>query len=96
MDALDVQKVASLARLAISENELADYGRQLSAILDYVALLDEVNIEGVEPMPHAIDIHNVFRPDECRESLPRVEALSNAPASDGGFFLVPRILEEKK
>ncbi|MBL8819919.1 MAG: Asp-tRNA(Asn)/Glu-tRNA(Gln) amidotransferase subunit GatC [Planctomyces sp.] len=96
MDALDVQKVASLARLAISEGEQADYRRQLTAILDYVALLDEVNIEGVEPMPHAIDVRNVFRPDECRESLPRTDALSNAPASDGSFFLVPRILEEKK
>lgn len=95
MDAGDVQKVASLSRLAVSDHEIAEYGRQLTAILEYVELLNEVDIDGVEPMPHAIDVQNVFRPDQCSPSLPRPEALSNAPASDGAFFLVPKILEEK-
>lgn len=95
MDAGDVQKVANLSRLAVSTHEVAEYREQLTAILDYVRLLDEVDIEGVEPMPHAIDIHNVFRADQCQPSLDRTEALRNAPASDGAFFLVPKILEEK-
>jgi aspartyl-tRNA(Asn)/glutamyl-tRNA(Gln) amidotransferase subunit C len=46
-------------------------------------------------MPHAVDEQNIFRNDECRESLPRDAALSNAPRSDGSYFLVPQILEQK-
>lgn len=96
MDIEEVRKVASLARLELSDEELKTYGEQLTQILGYVQVLDEVDIEGVEPMPHAIDLQNVFRADEQRPSLDRADALSNAPKTDGEFFQVPQILENKE
>jgi len=95
MDSSDVQKVASLARLSLSADELKSAGEQLTTILDYVRLLDDVDITGVEPMPHPVPAENVFRDDAIQPSLSREAALANAPKSDGQFFLVPRILEEK-
>lgn len=95
MDSAEIRKVASLSRLTINDDELSAFGRQLTSILDYVRLLDEVDIEGVEPMPHAVDLQNVFREDHQTPSLDPAVALSNAPKSDGRFFLVPQILEEK-
>jgi aspartyl-tRNA(Asn)/glutamyl-tRNA(Gln) amidotransferase subunit C len=65
----------------------------LGAILDYVAILDELNVADVEPMVHAIELSNVLRPDERKASLPRTAALANAPKTDGKFFLVPAIIE---
>lgn len=96
MDLSDVKKVASLARLALTDDELRQTGQQLTTILDYVRLLDEVDLTGVEPMPHPVPMENVFRDDETTESLPRTAALANAPRTDGQFFLVPAILEQKK
>jgi aspartyl-tRNA(Asn)/glutamyl-tRNA(Gln) amidotransferase subunit C len=95
MEHSEVKKVADLARLSLSDAELQTYGAQLTAILDYVRLLDEVDLDGVQPMPHAIDLQNVFRDDQRATSLDRAAALSNAPRTDGQFFLVPKILEEK-
>lgn len=95
MDLSDIKKVASLSRLALDDQELQEAGRQLTVILDYVRLLDEVDTTDVAPMSHPIPAENVFRPDEIRSSLPRDAALSNAPKSDGQFFLVPKILDEK-
>jgi len=89
----DVQKVATLARLKLSEEELEQIGRQLGGILDYVAVLDEVDVSEVKPMAHVADVSNAFRADETRPSLPREESLSNAPKTDGKYFLVPQILE---
>lgn len=95
MEISEVQKVAALARLSLSAAELPELGAQLTSILEYVRLLDEVDIEGIEPMPHAVDLHNVFREDQPSASLERAQALSNAPRTDGHYFLVPQILEEK-
>jgi len=89
----DVQKVATLARLKLSEEELEQIGHQLGEILDYVAVLDEVDVSEVEPMAHVADVSNAFRADETRPGLPREESLSNAPKTDGKYFLVPQILE---
>ena len=89
----DVQKVATLARLKLSEEELEQIGQQLGGILDYVAVLDEVDVSEVEPMAHVADVSNAFRADETRPSLPREKSLSNAPKPDGKNFLVPQILE---
>ena len=89
----DVQKVATLARLKLTEEELQQIGQQLGGILDYVAVLDEVDVSDVEPMAHVADVSNAFRADETRPSLPREESLSNAPKTDGKYFLVPQILE---
>ena len=95
MDLSEVRKVASLARLSLTESELTTFAQQLTGILDYVQLLDEVDIDGVTPMPHAVDLHNVFREDQQSASLSVHDALSNAPKSDGHYFLFPQILEEK-
>ena len=96
MDIEEVRKVASLARLELSDDELKTYGEQLTQILGYVKVLDEVDIEGVDPMPHAVDLQNIFREDERQPSLDRADALSNAPKTDGQFFQVPQILENKE
>lgn len=95
MEIDEVRKVASLARLSLTDEELSTYGQQLTQILSYVNVLDEVDIEGVEPMPHAIDLENVFRVDETRPSLSRDAALQNAPKTDGQYFQVPQILDQK-
>jgi aspartyl-tRNA(Asn)/glutamyl-tRNA(Gln) amidotransferase subunit C len=89
----DVQKVARLSRLQLSDCELAQFSDQLGKILDYIGLLNEVDTSGVEPMAHAADVQNVFREDLPKPSLDRQAALQNAPQSDGKYFLVPQILE---
>jgi aspartyl-tRNA(Asn)/glutamyl-tRNA(Gln) amidotransferase subunit C len=89
-----VTKVAHLARLKLSASELDLFTTQLSQVLGYVELLNELDTSAVEPMAHVADIANVFRDDEERSSLPRAAALSNAPKTDGKFFVVPQILDE--
>jgi len=95
MQLAETRKVATLARLSLTEQELADCGEQLTVILDYVKLLNEVETTNIAPMSHPVPAENVFREDEQTPSLLREMALANAPKSDGQFFLVPRILEEK-
>lgn len=90
-----VQKVASLGRLKLNDSERGDYARKLGSILEYVRTLEEVDTDGIDPMVHAVELSNVFRMDELRESLPRSAALANAPKTDGVYFLVPEILAEK-
>lgn len=89
----DVRWVAHLARLELSAAELATLTRELSAILDYVNQLQQVNTDGVEPLAHPLPLHNVFRADEPAPSLPVDEALQNAPDRRGDFFGVPAVLE---
>ncbi|MBI5758527.1 MAG: Asp-tRNA(Asn)/Glu-tRNA(Gln) amidotransferase subunit GatC [Planctomycetales bacterium] len=91
----DVQKVALLGRLKLSDAELEAYTQSLGNIIGYVERLNEVNTDDVEPMVHAVELSNVFRADEVRPSLPRADALANAPKSERGFFLVPQILDER-
>jgi aspartyl-tRNA(Asn)/glutamyl-tRNA(Gln) amidotransferase subunit C len=89
----DVRWVAHLARLELSDDELAAMTRQLSAILEYVDQLKQVNTEGVEPLAHPLPLHNVFREDEPAPSLPLGAALANAPRRQGDFYSVPAVLE---
>lgn len=88
----EVEYVASLARLNLNEEELVRMTGQLDNILAYVAKLDELNTEGVVPTTHAFSITNAFRKDEVIASLPREEALANAPKENGEAFVVPRII----
>ena len=88
-----VRWVAHLARLELSDAELATMTQQLSGILDYVDQLQQVNTDGVEPLAHPLPIHNVFRDDEPRPSLPVAAALANAPDRHGDFYGVPAVLE---
>lgn len=89
----EVAKVALLGRLKLSADEIDRLTAQLGRVLEYVAILNEVDTDGVEPMAHAIEISNVFRDDAAVASLSREDALSNAPKTDGRCFLVPAILE---
>ena len=89
----DVRKVAHLARLKLADDELETFTRQLGDVLRYVDQLNAVETTGVVPLAHPHEAANVLRADELRDSLPREDALANAPRSDGEFFLVPAILE---
>ncbi|TWT76020.1 Glutamyl-tRNA(Gln) amidotransferase subunit C [Posidoniimonas polymericola] len=88
----EVEKVALLARLTLSDDEAQLMTRQLNDIVSYVDELSQVDTDGVEPMAHAIEVHNVLRPDEVRDSLPRQSALANAPKHSGAGYLVPAVL----
>ena len=88
-----VRWVAKLARLELSEAELDLMTRQLSGIVDFVAQLQAVDTEGVEPLAHPLDLTNVFRPDDPAPSLAADEALANAPARSGDFYRVPAVLD---
>ncbi|MBI3463661.1 MAG: Asp-tRNA(Asn)/Glu-tRNA(Gln) amidotransferase subunit GatC [Planctomycetes bacterium] len=90
----DVEKVSLLGRLRLTDAELDRMTEQLGQIVGYMALLAELDTDKVEPMAHAVEIHNVFRADEVRPSLDRAEALANAPHHDGEFYLVPAVLGE--
>lgn len=89
----DVEKVAKLARIQLSDAENEEYRKSLTQILGYVEMLNELDTESVEPMAHAIDVKNVFRDDVVTPSLSIEEALQNAPQTDGRYFLVPAILD---
>ena len=88
----DVEKVALLARLRLTDAELDTMTDELAQIVGYVDQLAEVDTEGVEPMAHAIEMSNVFKDDRVAPSLPREEALANAPHHDGRGYLVPAVL----
>lgn len=86
--------MALLARLQLTDAELAAMTEQLSQIVGYVDQLAEVNTDGVEPMAHAIEVTNVFRADAVTASLPREEAFASAPHHDDRGYLVPAVLGE--
>ena len=89
----DVKWVARLARLDLSDADLTRMTEQLSAILTYVDQLKQVPTDGVEPLAHPLNIHNIFREDEPGESLPVDAALANAPDRRDSFFGVPAVLD---
>ena len=90
----DVEKVSLLGRLKLSEAELDTMTVQLTRIVGYVEQLSELNTDNVQPMAHALDIHNVFAADALGESLPRTAALANAPKRDDECYRVPAVLGE--
>jgi aspartyl-tRNA(Asn)/glutamyl-tRNA(Gln) amidotransferase subunit C len=89
----EVRWVAHLARLELTEAELQTMTRHLSAIIDYVSQLRQVDTEGVEPLAHPLPLHNIFRDDEPAPSLPLDAALANAPDRRGNFYAVPAVLD---
>ena len=93
IDRKTVENVAKLARLQLTPEELDRYGKQLGAILDYIAKLEKLDVQGLEPLAQAVDMSNIFREDVPRPSLPREAALQNAPEKNGDFFIVPKIVE---
>ncbi|MBI4532802.1 MAG: Asp-tRNA(Asn)/Glu-tRNA(Gln) amidotransferase subunit GatC [Candidatus Melainabacteria bacterium] len=89
----EVEHVAKLARLALSEDEKKLYSEQLAKIIEYFDQLNDVNTTNVEPMAHALAVVNVMREDVVVSSPGRDLLLKNAPQSENGFFKVPRIGE---
>ncbi len=83
---IDVEYVAKLARLSLSEDEIKLFQRQLRDIVRYVKDIEHVNVDNVEPTAHAVPVQNVFRADECRKGLEREDVLANAPAHDDQQF----------
>jgi len=90
----DVAKVGMLAKLALSDAELDTMTSELSKIVGFVSLLDELDTTSVEPLAHPLDTQNVFRDDVPTPSLSTAEALQSAPRHDGQYFLVPAVLGE--
>lgn len=90
----EVEKVSLLARLRLSGAELDQMTEQLGAIVAYVEQIGEVDTSNVEPMAHVADVDSVFRDDEVRPSLPREQALANAPNHDDECYRVPAVMGE--
>lgn len=90
----DVLKIAHLARLALTEDELDHFGDQLSAVLEYAARLNELDLNDIEPSAHAILLTNVLREDAIVPSLKPEDALFNAAATADNQFLIQSVLEE--
>jgi aspartyl-tRNA(Asn)/glutamyl-tRNA(Gln) amidotransferase subunit C len=89
----EVAHVAHLARLELREGEMDKFTSQLNDILLYMEKLNSVNTSGVLPMTHATILHNAFREDVVRPSLPHEQSLANAPDPKGEFFRVPKVIE---
>jgi len=94
IDQAQVRKVAKLSRLDLTDSEVEEFTGQLSAILDYVEKMNELDTENVEPLAHCLPVSNVFREDSIKESLGTENTLANAPQRDGEFFKVPKILDD--
>ena len=92
----EVQHIAKLAKLDLSEDEIARYREQLSDILDHIAKLNELDTSGISPMANAVVGASPLRADEARPSLPREKLLQNAPDAEKGQFKVPSVFGEKK
>ena len=86
-----VRHVAMLARIAVTDDEVATLADQLSTILDHVGTIAELDLTDVQPTAHALELVNSTRPDEERPCLPREIALLNAPESREGAFVIPKI-----
>lgn len=96
IDKKTVQHVAHLSRLEFDETQLELYSTQLASILAYIDKLNEVNTDSTQPTSHPLAaLKNVFRKDELKPSISPEDALSSAPAKDGGFFVVPPVIEGK-
>jgi aspartyl-tRNA(Asn)/glutamyl-tRNA(Gln) amidotransferase subunit C len=93
MTAEEVAKVALLARLRLGPGELELFTGQLNAIVGFVEQLGELDTANVEPLAHGVEVRNVFREDVRGPSLPREDALANAPKRNAESFLVPAVLE---
>ncbi|MFH0924777.1 MAG: Asp-tRNA(Asn)/Glu-tRNA(Gln) amidotransferase subunit GatC [bacterium] len=93
IDKQQVEYVATLARLKISEEEKELFSSQLSDILGYVEKLNQLDTSGIEPTAHVISTQNIFREDRIRASLDMKEALREAPVKKNDFFEVPKVVE---
>ena len=87
-----VRKIAHLARLNMTEEELDIQHEQLNGIVEMMSALDDIDVTGVEPLCHVMDIHNVYREDVIEPSMPVADVLKNAPVEEDAMFRVPKIV----
>ena len=92
---IDIAKVARLARIGLSPEELEEFGSQLGDILEHAALVQELPTDDVPPTAHPLPLVNAFREDEPGDSLDRDEVLAQAPDTEGPYFRVPPYLEQE-
>ncbi len=90
---MEIEYIALLARLRLTEEEKELFSRQLGSIIDYINKLNRLDTSDVEPTSHVLPIKNVFREDRQGVSSERDEILRNAPSKKGGFYKVPKIIE---
>ncbi|MBP9192191.1 MAG: Asp-tRNA(Asn)/Glu-tRNA(Gln) amidotransferase subunit GatC [Ignavibacteria bacterium] len=90
----DVDKIATLAKLKFSDTEKEKLQKDLNKILEYIDQLNELDLEGVEPLENINETENVLRKDEVYNWLTTEEALKNAPSKTGKFFKVPKVLDK--
>ena len=90
---IDIDYVANLARIALSDEERSLFSDQLEEVLEYIEQLNTVNVDGVEPTAHTFPVTNVWREDVARSGLTQEEAIGNAPESRDGMFVVPKVVE---
>ena len=89
----EVKKIAFLARLAIKEENIGQYSQDLSGILDLVEQMEAANVDDIEPMAHPQDAMQRLRKDAVTEINQRDKLMKNAPATEDGLFLVPKVLD---
>ena len=94
IDETQVRRVAKLARLELDDQEVSQFSGQLSAIVEYIEKLNELDTDNVEPLAHCLPVHNVLREDIPGQSLSNDQALANAPAREDEYFKVPKILDD--
>jgi len=90
---LNVRDIANLARLNLSDEEIATFQPQLSHVLEYIEQLKNVDVTGVEPTAHANPVFDITRPDKSREGFSAETALSNAPRELNGLFSVTKVIK---
>ena len=88
-----VEHIADLAKLGLTEEEIERFREQLSAILDYAAMLNRLDTAAIPPTASVLDLRNVMRMDEARPALSQADALANAPSAEEGYFQVKAVLE---
>ena len=91
-----VRRIGKLSRIELTNEQVQTFGRQLADILGYFDKLQQLDTEGIEPMAHAVELHNVLAADSAGESLSPDEALANAPDRDGDFFKVPKVIGDSQ
>jgi aspartyl-tRNA(Asn)/glutamyl-tRNA(Gln) amidotransferase subunit C len=94
LDRQQVEHIASLARIGLTDEEIELFRQQLSHILEQFEILDELDTAGIQPTGHAVDLHGVLREDEAQDSLTSEDTLRNAPRREGDFIRVKAVLEE--
>lgn len=89
----DIEHIANLSRIDLTNEEKDKFSKQLTNILGYIGKLNELNTDSVEPMAYATELKNIFREDKMTPSLPRQKILDISPANIHGFIKVPKIIE---